>query len=296
MKIREIIKEELAKIFKEEFELAGTQNEVPMIIQSPKGYHLGMAEPGVNGNMVVRSIESPAFSDSSQVCKFYSNWDPSTATMEESIVAEDGGRGYSVIGDPKEVCAIQEDNLPAGAKYDTRAPYNQVDNTKVGEKASVIKYNVAWYDSGIALLNDAAGNLYAFNTDSVEMNEYEPYADREETFEGFDEDGDPMLEYGEWEMNGDVVENYVNDNLDSIAIGKGLDAYESEEYSMTMIDDELRQDLMGMAPYIKSESERKSFIDTLGGISEGIEKIVDKKTMDTPTGTLFIMDTGASGE
>jgi len=296
MKIREIIKEELSKLFKEEFEVAGTQNEVPMIVKSPKGYHLGMAEAGVNGSMVVRSIESPAFKGSAEVCKFYSNWDKSTATMGENIVSEDGGRGYSVVGDPQKVCGVNEDNLPAGAQFDTNAPYNKSDNTRPGSKSDVIKYSAVWYDTGIALLKDVSGNLYVFDTDSVEMDEYEPYADREETFEGFDEEGDPILEYGDWEMNGEVVENYVNDNLEYITIGKGISAYESGEYNMAMIDDELRQDLMGMAPYIKLESDRKSFLEALGGVNEGIEKIVDKKTMDTPTGSLFIGDVGASGE
>jgi hypothetical protein len=196
----------------------------------------------------------------------------------------------------EELKRIFSENYPMGAEYDSSAPWNQEDNTKSGERATTIKYSVVWYDRGIALLKDAAGNLYVFDTDGVENSDYEPYADREETFEGFDEDGDPMLEYGDWDLDGDIVENYINDNLGTISIGKGLDAYESGNYMMTMIDDELRQDLMGIAKYIKSERDKASFLNVLGGISEGIEKIVDKKTMDTPTGTLFVMDMGESDE
>ena len=290
MNIREIIKEELAKVFKE-----GLEQEVPRILRGPRGFALGMAGKGVGGTLFPRSIESPFFGTEAEVCKFYSNWNPSNATMQESITSEEGN-DFSIVGDPAQVCALKEDNYPAGAKNDPNAPYNQVDSTKPGEKADVIRYDVTWYDRGIALLKDASGNLYAFNTDSIEMDDYQPYADREETFEGFDEDGDPMLEYGDWELDGEVVENYINDNLDSITIGKGLDDYEGGNSMMTMVDDELRQDLSGIAPYIKSELDRKRFLEALGGISEGIEKIVDKKTMDTPTGTLFIMDVGASGE
>lgn len=135
MDIRKIIKEELRKVLNE-LEFAGTQNEVPMIIQSPKGYHLGMAEPGIGGKMVVRSIESPAYADAGQVCKFYSNWDPSRATMEESMVVEDGGRGYAVVGDPSKVCGMNEqdgfDFSGEEREYEDKKNYEQEMNGIVG--------------------------------------------------------------------------------------------------------------------------------------------------------------------
>ena len=66
-----------------------------------------------------------------------------------------------------------------------------------------------------------------------------------------------------------------------------------------MLDDELRADLMLVAKYIKNDKQRDGFIKTVSGkINESgvTDNIVDKKTMDTPTGTLFTIDLGTAGE
>jgi hypothetical protein len=82
-------------------------------------------------------------------------------------------------------------------------------------------------------------------------------------------------------------------------IGKGLDDFESAEYDLVALDEELRQDLLSTAKYIKNEKLRNQFIQVVTGqVNEGgiTDKIVNKKTMDTPTGTLFVMNLGTSGE
>jgi hypothetical protein len=81
--------------------------------------------------------------------------------------------------------------------------------------------------------------------------------------------------------------------------GKGLDDFESAEYDLVALDEELRQDLLSTAKYIKNEKLRNQFIQVVTGqVNEGgiTDKIVNKKTMDTPTGTLFVMNLGTSGE
>ncbi len=199
----------------------------------------------------------------------------------------------------EEIGKIFSENYPLGAANDPSAPWNQVDNTREGDKASVIKYRVVWTDNEFSFLKDAAGNVYVFYIDSVDKSDLEPYADREESYAGRDEDGDPIIDYGDWEITDEVIENYINDNLDSIAIGKGLDDYESGDYNLVMMDDEVRQELLRLTKYIKDDRTREKFIKVVSGqVNESgvTDKIVNKKTMDTPTGTLFVMDFGTSDE
>jgi len=190
---------------------------------------------------------------------------------------------------------LSEDNYPMGARYDSSAPWNQEDpSVRGGEKADKINFEVEWYshNAGFAIIKDKKGRLYAFNTEMVDDSDYEPYADREEIDMGQDEDGFADIEYGDWDLDGEVIENYINDNMGEIKVGKGLDAWESGDYHAAEIDDEIKQDLMGMAKYISNIKDRQILIDILGGINEVAEKIIDTQTMDTPTGTLFTISVG----
>lgn len=200
----------------------------------------------------------------------------------------------------EEIGRVFKENYPTGAAIDPSAPWNQSDNTRSGEKASKIKYNVIWTDGNeFAFLKDAAGNKYVMNIYSINKNDLEPYADREEKFIGKDEDGMLDVEYGDWNITEDVIENYVNNNLDSIKVGKGVSSYEDGDYDIVILDDDLRKNLLSIVPFMKDENKKKTFMRILSGdVNEGgvTDKIVNKKTMDTPTGTLFIMDFGTSGE
>ena len=292
MDIKNIIQEEIKRILREGF----YKDESARIIKGPRGFALGMAAPTVDGKMLPRSIESPFFGAAQDVCKFYANWDPSTATMQESILREDS-IDFSVVGDPVEICAVNvtEDNYPAGARHDSNAPWNQEDaEIRSGEKADKINFEVIWYSdgAGFTILKDKKGRLYAFNEEMVENDDYEPYADREEIYMGQDEDGFADIEYGDWDLDGEVIENYINDNMSEIKVGKGLDAWESGDYHAAEIDDEIKQDLMGTAKYIRNIQAKQSLLDILGGINEVAEKIIDTPTMDTPTGTLFTISVG----
>ena len=141
----------------------------------------------------------------------------------------------------EELRKIVSENYPMGAEHDSNAPWNQVDNPP-GTKAGSIDYKLIWTDdSEFAFFKDAAGNTYVCYIDGIDRDDLAPYADREEHFEGHDEDGDPMVDYSDdWEVDGEVIENYINDMNPSI--GKGLADYEDGEHDLVMLDDELRGD------------------------------------------------------
>jgi hypothetical protein len=177
----------------------------------------------------------------------------------------------------KEISKIlsENDNLPWGAQYIKDAPYNQEDvPIRKGETPKENKYQAVWYESnsGLAILKDASGKLYVFSTDSVDDVDYEPYADREEIYLGKDEDGMPDTELGDWSLDRDIIQKYVNDNLDSLQTGKGVSAYD-DGISLVEIDEDLKLELINFATkYIKRGKEE--LIDALSNYSSSMNESV----------------------
>jgi hypothetical protein len=177
----------------------------------------------------------------------------------------------------KEISKIisENDNLPLGAEYIKDAPYNQEDGPiRRGETPKENKYQTVWYESnsGLAILKDASGKLYVFSTDSVDEEEYEPYAEREEIYLGKDEDGMPDTELGDWSLDYDVIQNYVNDNLNSLQVGKGASSYD-DGVSLVEIDEDLKMELLNLATkYIKNGKEE--LIDVLSNFSSSMNEAV----------------------
>jgi len=146
-------------------------------------------------------------------------------------------------------------------------PANQVDPPAGKQPAQQI-VNLEFYLDEIALFSKD-GKLYLYNVDTADEGEYEEYASREETYLGKDEDGMPDVEYGEWEMDGEIVNGYVNDNLSHLSTGKGLDDYENG-VEFVEIDKELAQDLLGIAKYIRDPKATEQFVSILNSI--GLEE------------------------
>jgi hypothetical protein len=164
--------------------------------------------------------------------------------------------------------SIEEDNYPMGAKDDPNAPYNQED-PKRGRVSETNFFNLLYSDDReFAILKGNDGKVYVFFIDAVDEEEFAEYADREVIPHGKDEDGMPDFEYGEWELNGEMVENYVNDNFGPEDAGKGLEDWEDGAI-LSVIDEPLKKDLMGTAKYIKSDMGRKHFIQALKQVPVG---------------------------
>lgn len=177
----------------------------------------------------------------------------------------------------KEISRIlsENDNLPLGAEYMKDAPYNQENpSIRRGETPKENKYQTVWYEfnSGLAILKDASGKLYVFSTDSVDDADYEPYADREEIYLGKDEDGMADTELSDWSLDSDIIQNYVNDNLNSLQVGKGASAYD-DGVSLVEIDSYLKLELLNLATkYIKKGKEE--LINTLSDFNPSINEAV----------------------
>jgi hypothetical protein len=168
----------------------------------------------------------------------------------------------------EELTKIFIENYPMGAEYLSDAPWNQKDDEyRKGEKAKQIKYQVVWHSpsAGISIVKDDSGRLYVFTTDYFDLeDDYKEYADVPMEYVGKDEDGFPDYNEGEWELDNYVVENFINSNLDKLSVGSGLDAYNSGDYQLILIDPELKNDLLGLTEFLKFEKE--SFVNTLNQV------------------------------
>lgn len=187
----------------------------------------------------------------------------------------------------EELKKIFKENYPSGAEYDSNAPWKSDDNIRAGEVASESKLDIIFSDdSEFAIFKDANGNKYIFYIQSLDKEDYEPYANREEKYLGRDEDGMPSLEYGDWDIDGYVIYNYVNNNLDKIKVGNGLEDAESGDYKLVKIDDELRTDLASMAKYYKNEKTANDFLEALG-VSKPIQEGVSIDNYTKTSGDYF---------
>lgn len=137
---------------------------------------------------------------------------------------------------------ITEDNLPLGSQNDPNAPWNRQELKQVrGEKSNEKFVDLKYYNSEIAIFRDLQTNqLYVYYYDNIDVNLLKPYADK---YGYLDADGD--MEYNQdFEVDGEVLENYVNDNFRNIPKGKGVNDFESPESKLVLIDDELKSDLL----------------------------------------------------
>jgi len=131
------------------------------------------------------------------------------------------------------------DNYPMGASDDPRAPFNQTNNVNEPNTPQNVIYTVEWYDGDNAILKKG-DELFLFNTGSVSKDDYSEYAEREITTD-YDEEGPYSLYSDEFEVDGDVVERYINNNLTNLSIGNGYQDYEQGIYDIVKFDDELKE-------------------------------------------------------
>ena len=170
---------------------------------------------------------------------------------------------YKLINDVSKE-GIEEDNYPPGAANDQTAPYNQSLDIKSGNKVSNDDLKLKLYLTDLCIF-DMGGKQYIYTVESGDNDEYAEYADREETVVGHNEDGVKDVEYGPWTMNGNIVTNYVNDNIEHLSKGVGVEDFE-RGVELVEINGELAKDLLGLVKFITSPLKAKRFTDLLKNI------------------------------
>lgn len=155
-------------------------------------------------------------------------------------------------------------NLPAGAEYDSRAPY--MDTTKVGVEYDVVTKNnlePIYYNGEIVILNDSNGSMYVYyyaeDADDIVKFGEAPYTTEPDGEGGYD----TVYDYTDIEPNEESLYNYINAMLDKnqLSIGDGMDSYYSDNVSK--IDSELKSELLN------TYGNDKKLASIISGINEG---------------------------
>lgn len=139
------------------------------------------------------------------------------------------------------------ENYPAGAENDSRAPWNQKDS----EYAQGIESNkaglktIGFYPNEIAILIDNKGRKYVFYFNHLSSSDLEPYVEKEIVHSEKGLTGDIDHEYGDWEVDGLVIQNYVNDNFSILKRGFGKESWENGA-ELVEINNELKKEILSM--------------------------------------------------
>jgi len=148
----------------------------------------------------------------------------------------------------KELFKLLE-NYPASTVNDPSAPWNQSDPKFLEPKVPGSNLFVAiYFNNEITILKNTQDNSkWFFYNDSVEKNDYLPYsgAEDESVFLGKDDDGPIFDEKYNWELNGPIVQDYINDNLENLSQGEGVKGYE-DGIDLVKIDEPLIVALTGL--------------------------------------------------
>lgn len=160
-----------------------------------------------------------------------------TLTQPEELDSWEGPK--NVMKNPK----MEASNLPAGSEHDSSAPWNDRDMSQPVVPTEV-KYTVTYMNNEISIVEDSEGKKYAFYHYHIDRDDLAPYAEREETYVGRDEDGDVDVDYSDdWDVDEQVIQGYLNDNLHDLEIGSGLMDWESGA-DLALIDDGLKANII----------------------------------------------------
>ena len=131
------------------------------------------------------------------------------------------------------------------------------------DKAKKILFTPVAYNGELIIMKDPQGELYAFYHWGLDKEDWLPYASVERTYVGKDEDGNPDYDYDtdSAEKDAEVITHYVNDNLESLSKGEGLDAWENG-VDLVKIDEPLKKGL------IQTFDKDKNIVNALGGLQE----------------------------
>ena len=142
---------------------------------------------------------------------------------------------------------IDEDagDYPMGADMDSRAPFNEPETLKTTPKiVKNKKYSELYTNDEISILKDEFNNKYLFNYDHIGKSEFFDYIELPyTTSKGEDGLADYEYDYENFIIDGDVIENYVNDNLNTLSLGKGVEGMEDNN-DLVLIDEELKNQII----------------------------------------------------
>lgn len=171
-------------------------------------------------------------------------------------------------------------NYPMGADANPNAPWNQKDPsyTRASINANQLAFEGVHLNKEFAILKDKSGDLYALYYDNIPEEDLNSISDElgftEKEYVGKDEDGMPDFEYHyNWQNDDDEKLAILAAYADSIGnnYGEGKQHWESGEFELVKMDDELKAELNEL--YDKD----KTITEILSGVNENEESEEEKR-------------------
>jgi len=144
--------------------------------------------------------------------------------------------------DDKEKVDEADGGYPAGAANHPSAPYNEPRTNKTNPIKSTGEYKAIAMNNEIIILKNKTNDLFVFYYEGIDKKELEDYASRDKTHIGT-ADGEPDFEYGDFDIDSDVIESYINNNLNKLKLGNGFDDWYGDA-QLVKIDDSLKNELL----------------------------------------------------
>lgn len=179
-------------------------------------------------------------------------------------------------------------NYPMGADANPNAPWNQKDPsyTRASINANQLAFEGVHLNQEFAILKDKSGDLYALYYDNIPEEDLNSISDElgftEKEYVGKDEDGMPDFEYHyNWQNDDDeklaILAAYANSIGNNY--GEGKQHWESGEFELVKMDDELKAELNEL--YDKD----KTITEILSGVNENdVHDILGKPFKQQPRG------------
>ena len=161
--------------------------------------------------------------------KFGGNKEVVKSVLGRGLYEMANGRTHYSVMETIEKMLKENGGYPAGAANDPSAPYNQNQKMSKPSRAKEQHVKLVWFDDEDALFTGEGGK-FILSIEKLDRQVFEPYVEREETDNYKDEEGDYYTEYSDdWEIDGNAVEQFTNDNYNDLTKGIGVDAFESED-------------------------------------------------------------------
>jgi hypothetical protein len=128
--------------------------------------------------------------------------------------------------------------------YFDGSPYDYNSGMSKPKEAKSINYKlIEEVDWSIGIFRNIHTDLYyCFVIESIEEEEFHEYAELP-LLSYYNEDGgvDTYPDTEKFEMDKEIIESYVNDNLNSLEYGEGLEDYQAGEANFILIDEHLKE-------------------------------------------------------
>lgn len=144
-----------------------------------------------------------------------------------------------------EVNEINEKIVSLGDDIELSEDSSETDKNQFKGKTKQVQkkdYNILFYDGQMAILKGRNNELYFFYYGDMDEKDFIDYANKPVIDTYKDEEGEISFVYGDWEIDGDVIEQYVNNN--DLSIGTTIDDYEMSRTDLIKINPEIAAQIL----------------------------------------------------